>query len=167
VTKLFLRAFQSAGLNVALCAIAMLLSQSSPSQAQSDVGTVENNAADKITLVSTNSPPLPGDRLMVIRRKAGDDRNIIVLPEDATAADLAVALGSLANARVRDSDVLPDAEQRIGITSGGITGSLGEHQQRLENMLDKLQRAKPRPVPGLGTVRAVEVSIHIVPVAKH
>jgi hypothetical protein len=143
------------------------LAKPSLSQAQSADGGVENNAADKIMLISTNSPPPPGDRLMVIRRQAGDARNIIVLPEDATTEDLAVALGSLASARQRDGDVLKGPEVRIGITSGGISGSLGEHQQRLESMLEKLQRSKPRLVQGLGTVRALEVSIHLVPVSKN
>lgn len=167
MTRLFARALQSAHLNVALCGIAIFLAKPSQSQAQSDVGGAQSNAADKIMLISTNSPPPPGDRLMVIRRKAGDARNLIVLPEDATAADLAVALGSLGSARQRDGDVLPGPEQRIGITGGSVSGSLGEHQQRLESMLDRLQKSTPRLVQGFGTVHAIEVSIHIVPVAKN
>jgi len=142
---------------LALIALAAFLGSTTKSAAQA----TNPNAAVKITLVSTNSLPQPGGRIMVIRRATGDPRTIIVLPEGASVADLAIAFGSLTKARAGDGDVLAHPEERI-IAVGNVDTPLGAHQQRFANMLDQLARSRARSIKGLGTVRAFDISIHLV-----
>jgi hypothetical protein len=131
----------------ALCAITD--AQAQPRQAR-------NLRRVPVTVAFVDSLPVPGTSFVVRRRPTETPSDVILLRPDAGAGELSDAIRTLLTARQAGGD--------FPITAATVR--MRPHQrvpgQRPafpwgQRVLHDMARAAPRPVAGVGTVRAVEI----------
>ncbi len=118
----------------------------------------QNRGQASATVVMVRSLP-PGASVVVQRGHGGRARNLILVTEASTAADLASAFSLLRAARERDGEEV-DRPLRLIVPSNGLRQALNaEAALRLEEHLGRLRTAPTRPIDGVGTVRSVTVAL--------
>ena len=99
-------------------------------------------------------------RAAVIRRVAPRGDVILLVRGRATVEDLAGALALLAKARQEEEPSPSQRDAVLVLKSSRLTQPLDPRQRlRLDAHLARLLVANPRPVPGVGTVPAIDVNV--------
>lgn len=138
---------------------AMLLSDRASAQAGRNGAGEPSRAPVLLAIVDT----LPDYR--IIRLAGASPREAVLLPSDATPELLSEALETLRVVWARDDGLHPAAT--VMLRRGTRTGD--SHPQRVlpwaERVLQDLQAAHRRHVPGLGHVSAVQIWLAPLPAA--
>ena len=112
-----------------------------------------------VTVVLVDALPAPGARAAVLRRSR-DRGDVVLLPPGAATEDLAAALSLLADARRRDGPAAFERDAVLVVKTASLSQPLTAAQrQRLRADLDRLRGAPVRVVVGVGSARAIDVSL--------
>jgi hypothetical protein len=125
-----------------------------PARGKGQQPTVRSPQRVVATVAIVDSLPVPGVPFVVRRRPDRRPIDLILLRANATPADLSDAVRTLLTARQSGGDypMMPaTVRMRPHQTSAVARRDFPWAQQ----LLDRLRKAKPRPVDGAGTVRAV------------
>lgn len=116
-------------------------------------------APARVILIAGKSPSR-GGRTEVIRQAQRTPQNIVIVDRNATADDLAGALGMLNALRAQYGDALKeDYRARPESVKHGPKWKDSEYRKWLHEQLVRLRKARERPVPGFGDVKAVAITL--------
>ena len=108
-----------------------------------------------LTIALVRTMPDPQAPFVILRRSRGTIRDIVLLPQNATAAQLSDAIRGVLTAR----SVAGDSASTSAMLR--MRNSAGQRPRTIipwtERVLADLQRAPPRPLEGIGTVRSVMI----------
>lgn len=113
----------------------------------------------RVTLVA--APTLvAGSRTIVRRLAQRSPSNLIMVDPSATPEDLAYAIGMMNALRAQYGERAPfDVRATPTRTRLGVNWSGSAYRAWLVQQLGRLRQAEARPVPGIGLVRAVQISL--------
>lgn len=97
-----------------------------------------------------------GARFLVKRFPGAAGGDVIVLPPDASAADLSAAVRTLLTVRERDGDT-PRANRTVRLRPGSAASLTRASYPWAARVLADVSRSNRTTVPGIGRVRAVQI----------
>lgn len=109
-----------------------------------------------VTIALVEELPHPGAPFVILRRVNEAEHDVILLPADADARQLSLAVQALLTARSVAGDT---AERPATIRVRPRSGEPGAHRQFpwIARVHGDLQRAAHRPIRGVGNARAVVI----------
>jgi hypothetical protein len=138
-----------------LLAFAAITSAVMPLPAQE----TEPLGAARVTLVAGPAPSR-GGRTEVVRRAQRTPQNLVLVDRNATAEDLAAALGMITALRAQYGDALTsDIRARPETVRPGPNWQRSAYRTWLIELLARLRTAPPGSVSDLGIVKAVQITL--------
>ena len=112
-----------------------------------------------VTLVA-GTAPLRGGRVEVVRRASRSPQNVVIVDRKATAEDLAGAIVMINELRIAHGDSLTmDFRARAVSVQPGPGWQNSPYRGWITAQLARLRSAPEKPVPGLGVVRAIRITL--------
>lgn len=147
--------FRRTGVLVCSFVVLSFLATARPVSAQQSIGT---NDGWRATLVATTKLPT-GSNVAVSRRSSTVPRQLILVGPQAASDDITVAVGTLGLLRARDGDTSPKDVQALPPAALHRGPGFSAESERMRPLLQTLRGAAERDIPGLGTVRAVDIDV--------
>lgn len=110
-----------------------------------------------VALVATM--PDSASRIIVLRRAGGAGDVILLREADATAADLLTAIAALVRSRATDGGSLPNTLRLRIPASARVRNAPPGLVERMEQALQRIRRAAPADVPGVGRARSGTIPV--------
>jgi hypothetical protein len=107
-----------------------------------------------VTVALVDPAQVAGGRAVVIRVPRQEVPNLVLVPRNATAEDIAAALGALQRSRTRFGDIL-DGSLRLTVVSARLSPAAAKGAELLRQLRD----APERTIPEFGRVRAIDTSV--------